>query len=55
MVTYTGENIGVFIRKNRERNLDVERRMMVNLLNALKEQDFDKEGTDRREELSPCV
>ena len=55
MVTYTGENIGVFIRKNRERNLDIERRMMVDLLNTLREQDFEEKGKDKRQELSPCV
>ncbi len=35
-VKFTDENLGVFIQKNRERNFDTERKMMIELLNALK-------------------
>jgi len=35
-VRFTDENLGVFIQKNRERNFDTERKMMIELLNALK-------------------
>jgi len=35
-VRFTDENLGVFVQKNRERNFDTERKMMIELLNALK-------------------
>ncbi len=35
-VKFTDENLGVFVQKNRERNFDTERKMMIELLNALK-------------------
>lgn len=35
-IVQTDENLGVFFQRNRERNFDTERKMMIALLNALK-------------------
>jgi len=50
MVEITNENLAIFVRKNRERNVDVERKMMINLMNALKDEEGEvKNGDNRRE------
>jgi len=50
MVKITNENLAIFVRRNRERNIDVERKMMINLMNALKneEGEVDVEGNKRK-------
>ncbi len=52
MIKYTDETLAIFVRRNRERNLDVERRMMINLLNALKGENRELKIERKREETA---
>ncbi len=51
MVKITNENLAIFVRKNRERNIDVERKMMINLMNALKNEEGEVESGDNKREV----
>ena len=51
MVKITNENLAIFVRRNRERNLDVERRMMINLMNALKDEEGEVNVDDNKKEV----
>ena len=51
MVKITNENLAIFVRKNRERNLDVERKMMINLMNELKNEKGELETENNKREI----
>ena len=51
MVKITNENLAIFVRKNRERNIDVERKMMINLMNALKNEEGEIDVENNKREV----